>query len=217
MLEYISGTDRYDRKGQDMLIKIKDHDAFRCATNIALGADDYQRVFHYVRLSPEGAVTGTDNRMLAHNPRGCEPFEGEGDVFVRPAKAIPLNARDIEIDTEAKLIRYVAGRKGAPGVIPCEVTTEGIFPDVERVIPSHYEPTDGTPLALNWKLLERLTKGLDLSSEDKFQVRLERSGSHTPVLIYVPSNPDLTLLLMPLWIEDAEPRLTPRPVSEKAA
>lgn len=199
-----------------MLIKIKDPDAFRCATNIALGADDYQHVYQYVRLSPEGAVTGTDNRMLAHNPRGCEPFEGEGDVLVRPAKAIPLNARDIEIDTEAKLIRYVTGSKGAPGVMPY-TTGEGMFPDVERVIPSHYESTDGIPLAVNWKLLERLTKGLNLSDEDKFQVRLERSGSQTPVLIYVPSNPDLTLLLMPLWIEDVEPRLTPWPVSEKTA
>jgi len=194
-----------------MLIKIKDPDAFRCATNIALGANDYQRVFHYVRLSPKGAVTGTDSYILAHNPRGCEPFEGEDDVLVRPAKAIPLNARDIEIDTEAKLIRYVTGSKGALGVMPY-TTGEGMFPDVERVIPSHYEPTDGTPLVLNWKLLERLTKGLNLSSEDRFQVRLERSGSNTPVLIYVPSNPDLTLLLMPLWVEDAEPRLTPRSV-----
>lgn len=199
-----------------MLIRIKDADAFRCATNVALGAKDHQRAYRYVRLSPEGAVTGTDGYMLAHNPRGCEPFEGEGDVLVRPAKAIPLNARDIEIDTEAGLIRYVTGSKGAPGVMPY-TTGEGMFPDVERVIPSHYEPTDGTPLALNWKLLERLTKGLDLSSEDDFEVRLERSGSQTPVLIYVPSNPDLTLLLMPLWVEDAEPRLTPWPVSERVA
>jgi len=199
-----------------MQIKIRDANAFRCATNIALGADGYQRAYRYVRLSPEGAVTGTDGYMLAHNSRGCEPFEGEGDVLVRPAKAIPLNARDIEIDTEVKLIRYMTGSKGAPGVMPY-TTGEGMFPDVERVIPSHYEPTDGTPLAVNWKLLTRLTKGLDLSSRNNFQVRLERSGSQTPVLIYVPDNPDLTLLLMPLRVEDAEPRLKPWPVSERAA
>jgi hypothetical protein len=200
-----------------MLIKIKDPDAFRCATNVALGAQNYQGVYRYVRLSPQGAVTGTDGFMLAHNPRGCEPFEGEGDVLVRPQKAIPAGAWNIKVDTDAGLVTYVTGPKNTPGVIPCGVTTEGAFPDVERVIPSHYKPTDGTPLAVNWKLLTRLTKGLNLSGRDNFQVRLERSGSQTPVLIYVPDNPDLTLALMPLRTEDAEPRLKPWPVSERAA
>lgn len=221
-----------------MLIKIKDADSFRCAVN-ARADKDFQAVFRYVRLSPKGALTGCDGYVLAHNPNGVHPFGGDEELFIRPAKNVPTTAKAICIDTDAKIIRWskrpVAhdGEAGevAPDanwlaqcteVVACDLAFGGFqFPDVERVIPSARMPGAVGPVAFNIKYVERLTKGIDFPARSNSPIVIERSGpANAPAVLYYPGgDPDLTLLIVPLRIDDLvkEARLRPVNGAEKAA
>ena len=192
-----------------MIINIvKDH-AF-IGANLFRADADFQAVFRFIRISPSGRVTGTDGFRASDHKHGAEPFDLEGDVFIRPLGKIPKNAHSFSIElpdepysksggTFQGQIHYKTGKNihtAKPGVVLCEATYMHTFPDVDRVIPTVGKAPEGSVFGINAKFLMDVATVIGNN-----QVWWQTSGTSTPALAINPDDPHHTLLLVPLRVD----------------
>lgn len=180
-----------------MQVSITNPTAFHCA-NVTRSAADFQAVFRYIVLEPEGGIAAADGFRLAHHPHGVEPFDGQ-PVFMFPLGKVPTAATNLVLDTESKLLTWdVPKARGRvePRVCTCEVSNNGTFtfPDYKRVIPTEQQPITTPKFGFNVRYAADYDKVLKLSG----QLTWKLYGDGKPMILDYEEDSELLILLMPL-------------------
>lgn len=201
---------------QDLVINFVSDNAFHAA-NTCRAATDFQAVFRYLAVYPDGRVIGTDGFRASRHKSGVEPFTLEGDVpnkahvAIKPASKVALSATklrlEVTLDPSSErdftgLLHYTQGK--TEKVVTCDVRVGGVgrhqMPDVERVIAARSTNTNRDVIALNMKYAYELSQAVDnpaMSDKNHTAWQLVRQGDTTHFYLAT-GNADHIVLLVGL-------------------
>ena len=179
-----------------MEIQVKNYTALRLAVACLSNGKGDARPWRFARITPDGAITGSDGYRLAYHPHAVEPYEGP-TFYIRPERALSVaQGRVVTIDTEAKVL-IINGKRTL-----CEMfleTRDDFYPDVTKVFPDR--PMTWEPTVIGWDTAYAHDFGKILDHQVYWQLA-KRGENGPPLLLAVTGDPDQLAMLVPLRFKD---------------